>query len=185
MLSLEVKWLQIKQKIQMTGLQSTDIAFPLEIYYFNQKLSFFEPVIERVPIKCYFESGGVTEKQIQKLTIEDVLNLNFSVALYENLFLLLDNFKSEFTEYNRQIELSKKETEFGSNVKQSSQERSATAEEHLKNVSNFVIFSPSSYFIKNKTGELLMFMAGKKPAFTELQPNEMLPLDFQKHQLDE
>lgn len=25
-----------------------------------------------------------------------------------------------------------------------------------------------------------MFMAGKKPAFTELQPNELLPLDFNK-----
>jgi hypothetical protein len=46
------------------------------------------------------------------------------------------------------------------------------------NAGNTVFFSPSSYFIKNKTGELLMFMAGKKPAFTELQPNEVLPLDF-------
>ena len=41
-----------------------------------------------------------------------------------------------------------------------------------------MIFSPSAFFIKNKTGEMLMFMAGKKPAFTELQQNEILPLDF-------
>jgi hypothetical protein len=48
-----------------------------------------------------------------------------------------------------------------------------------------MFFSPSSYFIKNKTGELLMFMASKKPAFTELQPNETLPLDFNKVGFDE
>lgn len=30
-----------------------------------------------------------------------------------------------------------------------------------------------------------MFMAGKKPAFTELQPNEVLPLDFQKTSIDD
>ncbi len=30
-----------------------------------------------------------------------------------------------------------------------------------------------------------MFMAGKKPAFTELQPNEILPLDFQKTLIDD
>mgnify|MGYP001055477956 CR=1 FL=1 len=30
-----------------------------------------------------------------------------------------------------------------------------------------------------------MFMAGKKPAFTEMQPNEILPLDFAKHTFEE
>ena len=48
-----------------------------------------------------------------------------------------------------------------------------------------VFFNASTYFIKNKTGELLMFMAGKKPAFTEMQPNEILPLDFAKHTFEE
>ena len=62
MLSLELKWLIIKQKTQMTGLQSTDIEFPLELYYFNQKLNFFEPAIERVIIKLNLENGGPSEK---------------------------------------------------------------------------------------------------------------------------
>lgn len=52
-------------------------------------------------IKLNHEAGGQSDKEIQKLTIEDVLNLNFSVALYENFFLLIDNFKQEFGEYNR------------------------------------------------------------------------------------
>ena len=30
-----------------------------------------------------------------------------------------------------------------------------------------------------------MFMAGKKPAFTEMQPNEVLPLDFARLPQDE
>lgn len=30
-----------------------------------------------------------------------------------------------------------------------------------------------------------MFMAGKKPAFTEMQPNEILPLDFNKVAFEE
>jgi hypothetical protein len=38
---------------------------------------------------------------IQKLDVEEDLNLNFSVALYENLFLLVDNFKDEWNEYAR------------------------------------------------------------------------------------
>ena len=46
----------------MTGLQSTDIEFPLELYYFNQKLNFFEPAIERVIIKLNLENGGPSEK---------------------------------------------------------------------------------------------------------------------------
>lgn len=52
-------------------------------------------------IKLHHEAGGQSDKEIQKLTIEDVLNLNFSVALYENFFLLIDNFRQEFAEYNR------------------------------------------------------------------------------------
>jgi len=35
----------------------------------------------------------------QEITVEDVLNVNFSVALYENLFVLLDNLKTEYSEY--------------------------------------------------------------------------------------
>lgn len=51
LLSLEVKHLQMSQKTQPTGTQVTDITFPVELYYFNQKLSFFEPAIERTLVK--------------------------------------------------------------------------------------------------------------------------------------
>ena len=71
------------------------MTFPLELYYFNQKLNFFEPVIERVLLKAQTESdvNGNTEKHLK---VEDVLNLNFSVALYENMFVLLENLNQEW-----------------------------------------------------------------------------------------
>ena len=37
-------------------------------------------------------------------------------------------------------------------------------------------------YIKNKTGEILLFKTGRQPAHTEMQANEpLLPLDFQKN----
>lgn len=55
MLSCEIKWLKLNHKIQVTGLQQTDITCPLELYYFHQRLAFFEPAIERVLIKANVE----------------------------------------------------------------------------------------------------------------------------------
>lgn len=43
--------------------------------------------------------------------------------------------------------------------------------------------SNSLNYIKNKTGEMLLFKPGRQPAFTEMQANETLPLDFQKSNL--
>ena len=108
MLSLEVKWFELRQKAQITGLQKTDVTFPLELYYFNQKLNFFEPAIERVLIKAQMEAdvNGNTEKH---LNIEDVLNLNFSVALYENMLVLFENYNLEFEAYKKIIEQAERE----------------------------------------------------------------------------
>lgn len=108
MLSLEIKWFELRQKSQITGLQQTNITFPLELYYFNQKLNFFEPVIERVLIKTQTDTdvGGNTEKL---LNVDDVLNLNFSVALYENIFVLLENLNHESDVYKKIIEQTERE----------------------------------------------------------------------------
>lgn len=58
LLSVEIRHLFMKQKKQPSGLQQTEITFPFELYYFNQKLSFFEPAIEKVLIKCHIEGSG-------------------------------------------------------------------------------------------------------------------------------
>jgi len=38
------------------------------------------------------------------LTVEEVLNLNFSVALYENIFVLIENLKHEREEYQKLLD---------------------------------------------------------------------------------
>ena len=80
----------------------------MELYYFNQSLAFFEPAIERVAIKVHIETdiNGNSEK---RLHVEDVLNLNFSVSLYENIFTLFDNLKNEQKNYAMLIEASERE----------------------------------------------------------------------------
>ena len=42
--------------------------------------------------------GGRSEVRLQ---IEDVLNVNFSVALYENIFVLMENLKTERDLYKK------------------------------------------------------------------------------------
>ena len=59
-------------------------------------------------IKAHIENdiNGNSDKQLK---VEDVLNLNFSVALYENIFTLVDNLKSERESYRQLIEAAERE----------------------------------------------------------------------------
>ena len=54
-------------------------------------------------IKANIEAD-VNENSEKRLTIEDVLNVNFSVALYENMFVLLENLNFELDAYKKLIE---------------------------------------------------------------------------------
>ena len=65
-------------------------------------------MIERVLIKAQTESdvNGNTEKHLK---VEEVLNLNFSVALYENMFVLLENLNTEWNIYKKIIEQTERE----------------------------------------------------------------------------
>ena len=94
------------------------MTFPLELYYFNQKLAFFEPAIERVVIKTHIVNDN-SGKQEVRLLIEDVLNINFSVALYENIFVLMENLTTERDQYTKiVVEQAEKETLYAQ-IKQS------------------------------------------------------------------
>ena len=79
------------------------MTFPLELYYFNQRLNFFEPAIERVLIKAAIEAD-VNGNSVKSFSVEDVLNVNFSVALYENIFVLLENLTFEREAFKTMIE---------------------------------------------------------------------------------
>lgn len=66
------------------------------MYYFNTKLSFFEPVIEKVHLSLELQDFNSDQSScLQKLEVNDVLNINFSVALYDTVFVIMDNFKQE------------------------------------------------------------------------------------------
>ena len=75
---------------------------PFELYYFNQKLTFFEPAIEKVLLKASVDTDKHGNSE-QRLMVENVLNVNFSVALYESLMLLNENWQEEKALYNKRI----------------------------------------------------------------------------------
>jgi len=58
-------------------------------------LNFYEPLIERTSLEVLFSS--LHDKNHQRLILrnQSTLNLNFSVALYETLFLLVNSLKEE------------------------------------------------------------------------------------------
>ena len=66
-------------------------------------MNFFEPAIERVLLKTESETDVNGNMEVV-LKVEDVLNLNFSVALYENIFVLLENLTSEQEAYKKKLE---------------------------------------------------------------------------------
>lgn len=78
----------------------------------------------------------------------NTLNINFSVALYDTLFIFMNTLKEESQLY----------------------EKSKSSQNVLggNNMSKEMNFNPSLYFIKNSTGELLLFKTAKQPIFTEL-----------------
>jgi hypothetical protein len=45
-------------------------------------------------------------------------------------------------------------------------------------ISKEPLYSSYSYFIKNATGEILMFKTLSAKAFQEVQPDEEIPIDF-------
>jgi hypothetical protein len=74
---------------------------PLELYYFNTKLNFYEPLVERTALDVHFSSLQDKNQHILILRNQSTLNLNFSVALYETLFLLANSFKEEQSQYHK------------------------------------------------------------------------------------
>jgi hypothetical protein len=65
-------------------------------------LSFFEPAVEKVDLELELESTKTLDNKVtasQKLNAPDVMNLNFTVALYETIFVLMDSLKVERIEH--------------------------------------------------------------------------------------
>lgn len=95
--SVESKNIKVISQKQSDGLiNRMKVSIPLESYYFNQNLNFFEPFIERTQIDVMTEKTiQGTRSEVTKVEIKDLLNLNFSVALYDSLFNFMSNLKQE------------------------------------------------------------------------------------------
>jgi hypothetical protein len=61
------------------------------VYYFNSKLNFYEPLIEKTKIDILFVNREQTNNKHLIIKNQDTFNVNLSVALYETLFILSDN----------------------------------------------------------------------------------------------
>ena len=70
------------------------IKIPVEVFYFNQNLNFFENFVESTVVDISFEQTVLLQKQI-KVEIRDILNINFSVAFYDAIFCFLNNVSHE------------------------------------------------------------------------------------------
>ena len=69
------------------------ISLPLECYYFNQNLNFFEPFLEKTQVDLTIEKNDSKNQTGIKLELKELTNINFSVAFYDSLFNLMNNVK--------------------------------------------------------------------------------------------
>ena len=58
---------------------------PFEIYYFNDKLNFYEPLIEKTILSILISEKKSRNRTIE-LQIDNSLDVNISVALYSTIF---------------------------------------------------------------------------------------------------
>lgn len=65
------------------SVEKVNLQVPVEIYYFNQSLNFFEPLVEKTLIGFSKDNFVTTRTKQTRIEVKDMLNLNFSVALYD------------------------------------------------------------------------------------------------------
>lgn len=144
------------------NLISIDFGMLLELYYFNLKRNFYEPLIESTNVTVFYENSTSTQKKIH-INIPDILNINFPVALYDTVFSCMNTLGEELDIYNRAKGVSKNEIQ-----------KSMSASNRYD-----IDFNPSLYFIKNSTGETLMFKTSGEVKYSELMPEESSELLFE------
>jgi hypothetical protein len=131
--------------------------------------------VESTVIDLTYEQPTQQDKII-KLEIKDILNINFSVAFYDTMFCLLNNISLEKEQYQQILQSHISQcTQPGCSRDKRSKRTNQEKKDNLYNLSN--------YFIKNATGEILLFKTVSQKTFQEIQPDEEYPIDFQINQL--
>lgn len=138
------------QKLSDVQSEKLKMIIPFELYYFNQSLCFFEPLIERTAIEIGLEKNHkpALSKQL-KIEVKKLFNVNLSVALFDSIFTFTSNFKNENTIYDQEKQV------FQQSIANSNQNTSRGGRTSVR--AKDQVHQLSSYFIKNETGEILMF----------------------------
>jgi hypothetical protein len=73
----------------------------LQLYYFNTRLNFYEPLIEYTNLELIFENDKL--RNDKKIRVENIgtMNINFSVALYDSIFTLMHTLSDEKDKFMR------------------------------------------------------------------------------------
>eukprot|EP00347_Sterkiella_histriomuscorum_P015009 403358661 len=159
MFSIEMRNTSVDIQNQLDNNRLITGTLPLEVYYFNKKLNFYEPLIEKTKVEFIIQEAKNKSENIE-IKINKIINFNFSVALYETIF----NVQSTLNEENSLYEALKLQ-------KIEQKDNYSKQRKEMK-------LASSQYYIKNSTGEILMFKTTNQPIFQELQPEELNELDF-------
>jgi hypothetical protein len=76
-------------------LDKNKLMLPIECYYFNQSLNFFEPLLEKTQVDLTVEKQESKNQNSIRLEFKKLVNINFSVAFYDSMFNLNNNLKLE------------------------------------------------------------------------------------------
>ena len=135
-----------------------------ELYYFNIKRNFYEPLVESTNLKFQYEHSKATAKKIN-IKIPDILNVNFPVALFDTIVQTSNTLEEELDHYKK--------------AKDDIDKNDTSKQEAAHNPQYDIAFNPSLYFIKNSTGETLMFKTSADVKYSELMPEESSELLFE------
>ena len=81
-------------------MNRTKIIMPFKIFYFNSNLTIFEPFIEKTEMQVYIDKNKKKQTNLSKIEFKELINVNFSVSLYDSVFYLMSNFNIEQSIYN-------------------------------------------------------------------------------------
>ena len=98
LISLEVKKSHLKIEKHHDFKKIVYGSIPLECYYFNNKLNFYEPLVEKTKVEFEIQTDKFKNKTID-VKVKNILNLNFSVAVYDTIFNVQATLKEEKTFY--------------------------------------------------------------------------------------
>ncbi len=67
----------------------------MQLYYFNTKINFFEPLIEQTYLNLSMIKDDLNKELKMKVDNKSPMNINFSVSFYDTVFTLIHALNDE------------------------------------------------------------------------------------------